>query len=190
MFKRKSNRQIAAWLSARRCKIDSFRTITGEPVDFRTSPQGIEVENPDDWNSRYGASWEQAAAILRVQFNQRIIHEKQTHLFYGTKSPWSMGGLWCSRYTAILYKKACERTVYGRSERKNSYLQVNFLASENRKAGCIACAMQPAFLLLLLNWSGFGPIHGKWRQENCTPSNAALYCIFLLPPNIDTEINT
>ena len=69
MFKRKSNRQIAAWLSARRCKIDCFRTITGEPVDFRTSPQGIEVENPDDWNSRYGASWEQAAVILRAQFN-------------------------------------------------------------------------------------------------------------------------
>lgn len=66
--KGKSNLQIAAWLSARRCRIDGFRTVTGEWVAFRTSPQGIEAENLNDWNSRYGASWAQAAAILRAHF--------------------------------------------------------------------------------------------------------------------------
>ena len=68
---RESNRRIAIWLSAQQCRIDSFQTVTGECVDFRTSPQGLEAENPDEWNSRYGASWEQAAAILRALFNQR-----------------------------------------------------------------------------------------------------------------------
>lgn len=66
--KGKNNQQIAAWLSTRRCQIDSFRTVTGEWVDFRTSPQGIEADNPDDWNSRCGTSWTQAASILREQF--------------------------------------------------------------------------------------------------------------------------
>ena len=69
--KGKSNRRIAIWLSAQQCRIDSFQSVTGECVDFRTSPQGLEAENPDEWNSRYGASWEQAAAILRALFNQR-----------------------------------------------------------------------------------------------------------------------
>lgn len=57
--KGKSNWRIAAWLSARRGQIDTFQTVTGEWVDFRISPQGIEAENLDDWNSRYGISWEQ-----------------------------------------------------------------------------------------------------------------------------------
>ena len=69
--KGKSNWRIAAWLSARRGQIDTFQTVTGEWVDFRISPQGIEAENLDDWNSRYGISWEQAAAILGAQFNQK-----------------------------------------------------------------------------------------------------------------------
>lgn len=55
----------------RRGQIDTFQTVTGEWVDFRISPQGIEAENLDDWNSRYGISWEQAAAILGAQFNQK-----------------------------------------------------------------------------------------------------------------------
>lgn len=74
--KGKSNLQIAAWLSTRRCRIDGFRTVTGEWVAFRTSPQGIEAENLDDWNSRYGVSWEQAAAILRAQFHERGFHSE------------------------------------------------------------------------------------------------------------------
>ncbi len=68
--KGKSDQQIAKWLSNRRGRIDTFQTVTGEWIDFRTSPQGIEAENLDDWNSRYGASWEQAAAILRALLNQ------------------------------------------------------------------------------------------------------------------------
>lgn len=67
---------IAAWLSARRCRIDGFRTVTGEWVAFRTSPQGIEAENLDDWNSRYGASWVQAAAILRAHFMREDVYNE------------------------------------------------------------------------------------------------------------------
>ena len=74
--KGKSSLQIAAWLSTRRCRIDGFRTVTGEWVAFRSSPQGIEAENLDDWNSRYGASWVQAAAILQAQFHERGFHSE------------------------------------------------------------------------------------------------------------------